>query len=190
MTSRGVILYGPPTSGKDTVTVALSALDSRFTLLTKLKVGSGRSTGYRYVAPEELQALCNAGRLAVETERYGNRYAVDRQDIADLVEAGRVPVVHMGSFADMRSLAEAIPLEWRKVVLWVPRQVCTERSQQRGDIDTPARLRAWDEADDEQRRERGSGTVLPADLVIRTDLIEVTEAARDIIEAVDATPTC
>ncbi|MGK5551631.1 guanylate kinase [Actinomadura kijaniata] len=176
-----MILYGPPASGKDTVTAALSELDERFVLLTKLKVGSGRGTGYRYVSPEDLQALRDAGRLVVETERYGNRYAVDRQDVEDLVEAGQVPVIHMGDTQGVRELCSAVPLAWTRVRLWAPREVTAERSRERGDTDTARRVEAWDEADADLR---AAGDAVTFDLTIRTDESGPMESAKRIVRAV------
>ncbi|MUN38192.1 guanylate kinase [Actinomadura litoris] len=185
MTSPGVILYGPPTSGKDTVTAELSRLDDRYALLPKLKTGTGRSTGYRLVSEAEREALHTAGRLVVETHRYGNVYAIDRQDIAALVDADRVPVVHMGNVADLRRLRAAVPLAWTSVLLWVPRKVCAKRSEHRGDLDTPSRVKAWDET---RADLRATADTPVFNTIIRTDHTDGTEAARRIIAAVAAGP--
>ncbi|WP_433331667.1 guanylate kinase [Spirillospora sp. CA-294931] len=182
MTRQGVILYGPPASGKDTVTAALSGQDDRFALLPKLKAGTGRSTGYRHVTPEELDALHHAGRLIVETQRYGNRYAVDRQDVEHMTRAGRIPIIHMGNLADVAALRSAVPLEWTAVLLWIPRAVSAERSKHRGDVDTPKRIQAWEDTDAEIR---ATGEKPPFDLAIHTDQTEPTDAARRIIRAVE-----
>lgn len=179
MSERGVILYGPPTSGKDTVTAELTHQNPRYALLPKLKVGTGRSTGYRYVSPAELAALRDADRIAVETPRYGNVYAVDRHDITALTDADRIPVVHMGNVADLRRLRGAVPLHWTSVLLWVPRDVCAERSEHRGDDDTASRLRAWDETRDDV----GSLDNPVFNLVIHTDRVTAAEAARRIVHA-------
>jgi guanylate kinase len=184
VTKRGVILYGPPTSGKDTITAELTHQDDRFALLAKLKAGTGRTTGYRAVSVDELAALRQAGRLVVETERYGNRYAVDRHDIDELTEVGRVPVVHIGNLADLAELRAAVPLDWTCVCLWVAREVCAERSRQRGDVDTPARLRAWDETDADLQQAEAQEGATPFSLVVHTDRAEPAETARRIINAV------
>ncbi|MDL4773621.1 guanylate kinase [Actinomadura xylanilytica] len=181
MTRQGVILYGPPTSGKDTVTAALARQDERLTLLTKLKLGAGRSTGYRYVSPDDLNTLRTAGRLLVETHRYGNRYAVDRDDVDALTTTGRIPVAHMGNVADLQRLRAAVPLAWTAVLLWIPREVCAERSRLRGDADRPKRLQAWDETYADLQT---AGETKPFDLTINTDESEPAEAARRIIETI------
>ncbi|MEV5571106.1 guanylate kinase [Spirillospora sp. NPDC052269] len=180
MTRRGVILYGPPASGKDTITAELSRLDGRFVLLTKLKVGTGRSAGYRYVPTIELDALRAAGRLALETERYGNRYAVDRQDIDALTDAGRIPVVHVGDIPGVNTLSSAVPLIWTRVRLWAPREVTADRSQHRGDTDTTSRLVAWDEAEADWRT---NGEAVRFDLTVRTHETDPAEAAKRISQA-------
>ncbi|MGP4026141.1 guanylate kinase [Actinomadura sp. 3N407] len=184
MTSHGVILYGPPTSGKDTVTAELARQDTRYAPLPKLKVGTGRTTGYRHISPADLDKLRAIGRLAVETHRYGNVYAVDRDDVAALVEADRIPVVHMGNLADLQRLRAAVPLDWTAVLLWIPRAVCADRSKHRGDVDTPIRLQAWDET-----RSDLHATAEPVfNLVIHTDQTDPAQTAHRIITTVTTGP--
>ncbi|GAA1738621.1 guanylate kinase [Nonomuraea bangladeshensis] len=139
----GVVLYGPPASGKSATTVALGEVDPRFALVRKLKVGNRRGTEYEFVSAEELTQLRAAGRLLIETHRYGNNYAIDRHHIDRLTAAGQVPIVHLGNIANIRRLIQSAP--WLVVLLWTPRQVCEQRSRQRGDSDTTNRLQAWDE---------------------------------------------
>ncbi|XKK59097.1 guanylate kinase [Streptomyces sp. ARC32] len=172
-----VVLYGPPTAGKDTVTAALSAADARFRLLTKLKQGTGRSTGYRVVTEGELRELRQQRRILVETRRYGNVYAVDRDSLEEPQHQGLVPVAHMGNITDLRTLLAGTETQWLRVLLWVPREVCEARSRQRGDTDTAKRLKAWDETTQD---------ILDSDLrdlfdmVMRTDTVEPREAAERI----------
>ncbi|WP_034484620.1 guanylate kinase [Actinomadura oligospora] len=180
MTRRGIILYGPPASGKDTITAELSRLDSRFVLLTKLKAGTGRTNGYRHVPTAELDALRAAGRLVLETERYGNRYAVDRQDIDALTNTGRIPVIHVGDIPGVTALSTAVPLTWTRVRLWTPRDVTATRSKHRGDTDTPSRLAAWDEAEADRRT---NGEAVTFDLTIHTHETDPAEAAKSISHA-------
>ncbi|MFI0486797.1 guanylate kinase [Actinomadura sp. 9N215] len=184
MTSPGVILYGPPASGKDTITAELARLDGRYTLQPKLKVGTGRNIGYRYVTSADLENLRTTGRLVVETHRYGNVYAIDRDDIAALVEADKIPVVHMGNLADLQRLRAAVPFDWTAVLLWIPRAVCADRSKHRGDADTPNRLQAWDET----RNDLHTTTDPVFNLLIRTDQTDPADTARRILATVTTGP--
>ncbi|MFJ8848762.1 guanylate kinase [Streptomyces sp. NPDC102437] len=184
-----VVLYGPPTAGKDTVTAALCSADSRFQPVTKLKHGTGRSAGYRFVTAEELDDLRRRGRIAVATRRYGNVYAVDRLSLTQPQEQGLVPVTHIGNVTDMRTLLDRTPeASWLRVLLWVPRNVCQERSGERGDTDTPKRLAAWDETAQDVL---GSDLRDLFDLVVRTDRTDPAMAAKQIASAlVDSPDVC
>jgi guanylate kinase len=140
---QGVILYGPPASGKDTVTAALSELDSRYVQFTRLKVGTGKSDGYRMGTAEQLRELDSSGDVVYANARYGNTYAIDRPGVDAAFSAG-VPVVHLGQVDGIRALVDGYPADWSVVLLWCPREVTEQRSAGRGDSDTAARLAAWD----------------------------------------------
>ncbi|MFH8514611.1 guanylate kinase [Streptomyces gelaticus] len=181
-----VVLYGPPTAGKDTVTAVLCSADPRFQLVSKLKHGTGRSDGYRFVTADELEDLRHQGRIVVETPRYGNIYAVDHLSLTEPQEQGLVPVTHIGNVTDMRTLLNRTPAtSWLRVLLWVPRNVCKERSGERGDIDTPKRLDAWDETAQDVL---GSDVRDLFDVVVRTDRTDPVTAAKQIAYALVESP--
>ncbi|MER6230653.1 MULTISPECIES: phosphotransferase-like protein [Streptomyces] len=143
MTSQGVILYGPPASGKDTVTSALTELNSRYAQFARLKVGSGKAAGYRMGTAKQLRELEAAGDVVYANVRYGNTYVIDRPGLDSAFAAG-VPVVHLGQVGGIRALVDGYPADWSVVLLWCPREVTEQRSAGRGDSDTVARLAAWD----------------------------------------------
>nr|WP_168723207.1 guanylate kinase [Streptomyces sp. SAT1]ANO42797.1 guanylate kinase [Streptomyces sp. SAT1] len=144
MTERqGVILYGPPAAGKDTVTAALAELHPQYRQFARLKIGSGRSAGYRTGTAEQLHELEAAGAVVYANSRYGNTYAIDRPGLVAAFAAG-VPVVHLGQVDGIRALVDGYPADWSVVLLWCPREVTKQRSAGRGDSDTAARLAAWD----------------------------------------------
>lgn len=180
----GVLLYGPPAAGKDTVTAALHALDPRFSQLVKVKVGSGRTAGYRMATAPELAELRRAGRIVLETERYGNTYAVDRADLDALRSEGGVPVVHVGSLSHLRSFLEAVTEPWLHVLLWLPRAECARRSAGRGDRDTEERLSVWDTTLEDLASSPPDTS--PFHLLLRTDLHSPERTASIVRDAVTA----
>jgi guanylate kinase len=144
VTSRGVILYGPPGSGKDTVTAELAGLRSEYVLFRRLKAGPGRTAGYRATSTDHIESLSLAGKLLYENARYDARYAIDTDSLAQLFDAGEIPVLHMGQVAGVAAVS-AFPANWGKVLLWCPRQVTAVRCRDRGDKDLEARLKVWEE---------------------------------------------
>ncbi|MET8197126.1 kinase [Micromonospora sp. NPDC005222] len=167
---RGVILYGPPAAGKDTVTTALHDLDNRYQLYARLKVGPGRTSGYRISDESALEALRRSGDVVWENQRYGARYVVDRPSLVTSLSAG-VPVVHLGQRQAVAAVAAAVAGAcWYVVYLWCARELAEQRIIARRTGDTDARLRAWDATEP-----------LPeADLTINTGDLSPREAAERI----------
>ncbi|MGC5400773.1 phosphotransferase-like protein [Streptomyces sp. DT20] len=139
---QGVILYGPPASGKDTVTAALNELNSKYAQFARLKVGTGKAAGYRMGTAKQLHELEAAGDVVYANARYGNTYVIDRPGV-DAAFAAGVPVVHLGQVDGIRALVNGYPADWSLVLLWCPREMSEQRSRERGDSDTAARLEAW-----------------------------------------------
>ncbi|MFE3413108.1 guanylate kinase [Streptomyces mirabilis] len=140
---QGVLLYGPPAAGKDTVTRALSQLNCQYRQFARLKVGSGKSVGYRMGTVDQLLELEAVGDVIYANSRYGNTYAIDRPGLDKAFAAG-VPVVHLGQVNGVRALVDGYTADWAPVLLWCPKGVTAQRSEGRGDSDTAARLAAWD----------------------------------------------
>ncbi|WP_331729633.1 phosphotransferase-like protein [Streptomyces platensis] len=173
MSRQGVILYGPPAAGKDTVTSALAELSQRYALFARLKVGSGKSAGYRMGTAEQLRELEATGDVVYANARYGNTYVIDRPGLDTAFAAG-VPVVHLGQVDGIRALVDGYPAAWTVVLLWCPRTVTEQRSAGRGDSDTAARLTAWDAT----REDLDAHPDLAWDLPVDTTAVSPQEAAR------------
>jgi guanylate kinase len=170
-----IALYGPPASGKDTITAALLHLSADYVPFERLKVGSGRSNGYRPTTVAEVERLRDRGLVVYENERYGNLYVVDRPTLDILLGGGAIPVVHVGQIEGVRAL-KRYPAEWLTVLLWCPRQVAEKRVRERGSKDVAERLAAWDETAADLGRSH------PDDLSLRIDTERQSpaEAARTI----------
>jgi guanylate kinase len=143
MTRTGVIVYGPPASGKDAVTAALGRLDSQYVYFRRLKVG-GTTEGYRPATPAELADLRAAGQVVYENDRYGSTYVVDAPLLESVLAAGHTPVVHIGQIAGVEAVCRW-PARWVTVLLWCSRETTARRAACRGSTDVEARLAVWDE---------------------------------------------
>ncbi|MFE9653658.1 kinase [Micromonospora sp. NPDC006431] len=142
---QGVILYGPPASGKDTITAALHQLDSRYQQFRRLKARPGRTEGYRMISEAQLAALRASGSVVWENQRYGALYVVDAPGLRQQLDEA-VPVVHLGQVEAIDAIRRAFPeTRWTVVALTCPRDVAQERIVRRATGDTLQRLRAWDE---------------------------------------------
>jgi guanylate kinase len=144
MTS-GVILYGPPAAGKDTITRALTAHNDRFRLFPRLKVGPGRTTGYRLTGPETLERLRHDRHVIWENSRYQATYVIDAPELHQRLRDHH-PVLHLGQIDGVRAVVAATPdAHWLLVHLWCPRDIARQRLIERGSTDLAERLHAWDD---------------------------------------------
>jgi guanylate kinase len=177
MPPTGIVLYGPPASGKDTITRALAELDARYAHYLRLKAGSDRTDGYRPSTNDEIDELRDRGLILYENVRYGNRYAVDRPALDALVAQGLIPVVHIGQLDGVRALAH-YPARWLVVLLQCRRTTAALRARERGSADVADRLRAWDNT----QRDLANARPDEFDLRIDTDRSSPGDAARAIDE--------
>ena len=166
---RAVILYGPPASGKSTITRCLEHIDGRYGLFPRLKAGGGRAAEYRIVTREYIEGLRIAGDIVWANERYGAMYAIDRSYLLNLVEAGRIPVLHLGQRCAVDAVRSAIPdVRVTTISLTYPRSLAVQRIADRATGDDADRIAAFDTTD----------RLVNADLVIDTSAVTPIEAAQ------------
>lgn len=170
---QGVILYGPPATGKDTVTRFLARLGSQYEQFARLKVGSGKTISYRMGTAEQLHELEAADDVIYANSRYGNSYVIDRPGL-DAAFTDGVPVVHVGQVDGIRALVDGYAADWATVLLWCSRDVTALRSEGRGDTDTAARLAAWEAT----REDLAANPDMVWDLTVDTTVTSAEESAR------------
>ena len=175
---HAIIMYGPPASGKDTVSHALEALSPRYRMFQWLKVGGGRLDGYRLVTEQQLDALVGAGDIIWENRRYGARYAIDRSSLARAME-DHIPLIHMGQTSGIDAVRRAFQgADMLTVYLWCPPDVALTRLAERGSKDIDERMLAWHETEPLSR----------PDVVVNTARTAPTRAAQIIDHALTGVP--
>ena len=170
-----VILYGPPAAGKDTITDALTTMNRNYQLFRRLKVGAGRTDGYRMATLPDVERLRSMGGLIWETHRYDALYIIDRMTLVEMVTTC-IPVMHLGEAEAVRAVTRSVETQWVTVWLWCPRDIAAKRISARGTGDTAARLHVWDE----------TGALPEAHLVINTAEVRPADAAAAIHHRVQA----
>ena len=179
---RGVILYGPPAAGKSTITDRLHDVDPVYVLFRRLKVGSGRSAGYRMITEAHRHQLHADREVIWENEQYGNIYLIDRTALLHVLCRAAVPVIHVGQPAAIAAIVDAIPAaHWLVVDLRCSRNEAVQRLRRRPATDVLPRLRVWDTTD----------RLASADLRIDTGTMSAKDAALRIRQrtAQPAAPT-
>lgn len=170
-----VILYGPPAAGKTTVTNALTTLDPTYQLYRRLKVGTGRTDGYRMTTSSHVERLRSMGVVVWETHRYGALYVIDRVTLTEMVTAC-IPVLHLGEAEAVKAVMDSVETQWMTAWLWCPRNIAATRITARGTGDTAARLHAWEE----------TGALPKAHIAINTAEVGPADAAAVIHHRVQA----
>jgi len=172
LTPPGVILYGPPPTGKSTITRELEKF-GQFQLFRRLKAGAGRRDEYRMASSADLAECRERGDIIWENRRYGAVYVVDRPELMRMLRDGVVPVVHLGQPEAVDALV-AEPLSWLVVALTCPEPVAAERIVARATGDAEDRLAAW----------RQTPALPTPDLALDTSTCSASAAAQVIISAV------
>ncbi|WP_130407066.1 kinase [Micromonospora violae] len=174
---KGLILYGAPATGKDTITAELVHREPCFEHFKRLKFGSGRSAGYRMIDHGQAQILRQSPEMILwENSRYGSTYFVDRPGLERVWDLGRVPVVHLGQVEAVEAIARdsASGAIWTVVELHCQPAILYDR------------IRSRQTGDDVQRFAAVAHTNrLPvADIRIDTGSVPVAEAAEKIADLV------
>ncbi|MFG1658094.1 kinase [Micromonospora chersina] len=171
---KGVILYGPPAAGKDTITAELTIINREMGLFRRLKVGGGRTDTYRMTDVHHVEFLRTRGEILWENARYNALYLIDRPALLEHLAKG-IPVLHLGQVEAVEAIRKAVPdCKWLIVSLICDRRTAQARISARSTGDDAARMRAWDE----------TASLPCADLTIDTAALSAKQSAKLIVHHV------
>ena len=148
-----LLLSGMPCTGKDTLTHQLIERDPSFAFLRKHRADPSsqpprEDNTYIHVSPETFSSLAqNSGFLQFHG-RYGRMYGVSREEYAALIDAARIPIIHVGKYENLHALRENGLHAGLSLLLWADRPIVhsrlLERHKQRTD-GVEERLVAYDQ---------------------------------------------
>lgn len=182
----GVLLAGPPASGKRTAAFSLTTLRRCYAHVPALSIDPHRSVDGEKATQRHLDELGSWAQIFHSATVGGVQYSYDRERLVRLREQGRLPIVCV---EDAHALAafEAESAGWLPVVLWCPRDEAEKRLTRGRQVGEPVydADRSW------SRRWERSTKSLFADpgrftLSLRSDRLNSVEIARIIHLAVQA----
>lgn len=174
----GILLAGPPASGKRTVAFSLTSLRRGYAHVPALAVSPHWSVDAEQAGRRHLDELRSWAQIFYDVTLDGVQYFYDRERLVRLREQGRVPIVCV---EDARALSafEAESEAWLAVMVWCPREEAGERLTRGWPVGEPAYTadRSW------QRRWERSAKGLFADssrftVTVRSDRLGAVEIAR------------
>jgi len=131
-----ILLSGMPCTGKDTLSLQLVQRDPVFALLRKHRAVSASSfqeneRTYINVLPETFQTILKNNGFIQFHERYGKMYGVSKSEYTALVQAQKVPIIHVGKYENLPVLRQGGLQEGLSVLLWADRSTVRSRLQER-----------------------------------------------------------
>lgn len=126
-----------PASGKDTITLALTQKYPQFIHFKKHKSGNAPlKASYNHVTQEEFFQEVKEGNFLQYNERYGNYYGIHKSYLKNVLESGKIPVIHFGKPSGFYKFREKL-IQWNpqvdiiNILLWEEMVVLEQRLKQR-----------------------------------------------------------
>lgn len=122
----GVLLVGPPASGKRTVAFALQSLRATYAPFPALTVAHQPLVHGQRTTQAHLDELRSWAQMFHEFTIDGDSYAYDGERLGALRERGHVPVACVDDIAGLEAF-EREAGDWLAILLWCPREAAERR---------------------------------------------------------------
>jgi hypothetical protein len=172
---RGVVLAGPPASGRRTAVFALTSLRRSYAHYPALTTAHQDLVDAVHTTRQQMDDLRSWAQLFAGSTRDGIGWAYDRARLTRLREQGRVPVACVDDVDVLRAFEREAD-DWLVVLLWCPREEAERRIARAGDVRRiPAStwLRRWDRSTKQLFRDPQRFA-----LTIRTDRMDAVQVAQ------------
>lgn len=128
-----LLLIGTPASGKDTITRCLMDLNVGFSYFKKHKLSlhDKKDEKYFYVNEKKFEEMINKNIFIQHNARYGNKYGVSVFEMEKLWKENLTPIVHVGSYGDIKYFDSLENIEITSVLLLVSEKETLQRLLQR-----------------------------------------------------------
>lgn len=156
---NGLVLYGPPASGKSTLAKAIVDLGQGHFLYRLLR-SEADNINYR--------PFTQSTTTVWESTKYGRRYGIDLEGFHNGLTEGLIPIVQLGEPEALEAL-RAMEINWTVLYLWCPRSIAEERINKRDSGEAESRMAAWDRTEP-----------VVADRVFSTHRVQVVEILDEI----------
>lgn len=182
-----ILMSGMPCTGKDTLSLKLIERDPTFVLFRKHKADQKQlrqdDETYISVSVEQFQEMAQQDAFMQYHTRYGRYYGVSREEYARLVQIGKIPIIHVGKYENLRYLRANGLTNGLSLLLWARRDVVRTRLEERhrhrpDGVDE--RLVAYDEEIKQLKQHAEAGT-LDFDLVFTNNGPDSSAAADELL---------
>lgn len=147
-----LLLSGMPGTGKDALTQKLVERDPTFTFFKKHRALSSPLQSdeetYINVSPEAFLAIAHSNGFIQYHHRYEKMYGVAKEAYEQLIQAAKIPIIHVGKYENLLSLRKGGLQKGLSLLLYADRHIVQSRLYERHKIRTDGaqeRLLAYDE---------------------------------------------
>ena len=122
-----LLLSGMPCTGKDTISHRLTEINPTFAFFRKHRSAQSsqahqRDDTYIPTSPEEFWRIAHTDGFIQFHQRYERMYGVSKEEYRALINAHKIPIIHVGKYENLRVLREGGLQGGLSLLLWTDRK--------------------------------------------------------------------